>query len=119
MIRNLESLAWHDRMGIRGGQGPARCADYLRLGDMAGIISAGRTVLEPGSSIGEHTHPDTEEFYLILEGHGTGILDGKRFPVGPGDLYVLKAGQSHGLVNDSDTPLAFLGVLTRKTAETA
>jgi len=114
MIRRCADLAWEPKQSIRGGAGSARCADYLRLGDMAGIVSAGRTELEPGSSVGEHAHPNTEEFYLILEGHGTGILDGRRFPVGPGDLFVLKAGQSHGLVNDSNSPLVFFGLLTRQ-----
>jgi quercetin dioxygenase-like cupin family protein len=113
MIRRLADLAFEPREAIRGGAGPARCADYLRDGDMAGVVSAGRTVLAPGSSVGEHPHPVTEELYLILEGHGTGILEGRRFPVGPGDLFVLKAGQSHGLVNDSDAPLVFFGLLTR------
>jgi len=71
-------------------------------------------VLEPGSSIGEHPHPNTDELYLIMEGHGTGILDGERFPVGPGDLFILKAGHSHGLVNDSGERLVLFGLLTRQ-----
>lgn len=114
MIRRRAELDWQDRMGIRGGDGPARCADYLKLGDMDGVVSAGCTVLAPGSSIGEHPHPNTDELYLIMEGHGTGVLDGRRFPVGPGDLFVLKAGQSHGLLNDSEAPLVFFGLLTRQ-----
>ena len=116
MIRRCEDLAWAPKTAIRGGVGPARGADYLKAGDMDGVLSAGRTVLEPGSSVGEHAHPNTEELYLILEGHGTGILDGARFPVGPGDLFVLKAGQSHGLVNDGPAPLVFFGLLTRQDA---
>jgi mannose-6-phosphate isomerase-like protein (cupin superfamily) len=50
---------------------------------------------------------------LILEGHGVGALDGERFPVGPGDFFLVKAGGSHGLINDSEGPLTFLGLLTR------
>ena len=49
----------------------------------------------------------------MLDGHGRGVLDGETFPVGPGDLFLCKAGHSHGLVNDSDAPLTFLGLMTR------
>jgi len=34
--------------------------------------------------------------------------------VARGDLFRVKAGGSHGLINDSETPLTFLGVLTRQ-----
>jgi len=91
----------------------AKGVEFLKDGDMEGVLSMGRTTLEPGATIGVHNHPDTNDLYLILEGQGTGILNGERFPVGPGDLFLVKAGGSHGLINDSETPLTFLGVLTR------
>ncbi len=118
MIRRASEQVEEPKLNIRGGVGSARGVDLLRAGDMEGILSLGRTTLEPGSTIGEHAHPNTEDLYLILEGHGTGVLDGQRFPVGPGDLFIVKAGGSHGLINDSDGPLTFLGVLTRSHKET-
>ncbi len=114
MIRRCSDLPMEPKMAIRGGSGPASSGDYFGMGAMDGVVGAGRTVLEPGSSIGEHPHPNTDELYLIMEGHGTGILDGERFPVGPGDLFILKAGHTHGLVNDSGERLVFFGLLTRQ-----
>ena len=58
-------------------------------------------VVEPSATIGEHVHADDEEIYYVLEGRGTMVLDGQRFPIGPGDLAVTPAGHSHGLVNGS------------------
>jgi mannose-6-phosphate isomerase-like protein (cupin superfamily) len=113
MIRRQSELVETTKMNVRGGVGATHGVDLLRAGDMAGILSLGRTTLEPGATIGEHAHPNTEDLYLILEGHGTGVLDGQRFPVGPGDLFLVRAGGSHGLINDSEGPLTFLGVLTR------
>lgn len=113
MIRKYTELVEEPKTNIRGGVGRGRGVEFLKAGDMAGIVSLGRTTLEPGASIGEHAHPNTEDLYLILEGRGTGVLDGERFPVGPGDLFLVKAGGSHGLINDSGEPLTFLGVLTR------
>lgn len=112
MIRALSALTVIAKQDIRGGTGPARGASYLDRGEMAGVLAAGRTVLAPGSSVGEHGHPDTEELYLILEGRGRGVLDGQSFPVVAGDLFLCKAGHSHGLVNDSDAPLAYFGLMT-------
>jgi mannose-6-phosphate isomerase-like protein (cupin superfamily) len=117
VIRRLSDLVEEPKANIRGGVGAARGVEFLKNGEMQGVLSLGRTTLEPGSTIGEHPHPNTEDLYLILEGRGTGVLNGERFPVGPGDLFLVKAGGSHGLINDSAEPLTFLGVLT-KAAET-
>lgn len=117
MIRKSSDQVEEPKQSIRGGVGAARGVDLLRAGEMEGILSLGRTTLEPGSTIGEHAHPNTEDLYLILEGRGTGILNGEHFPVGVGDLFIVKAGGSHGLINDSDGPLTFLGVLTRSRVE--
>ena len=114
MIRRSADRVEESKENIRGGKGVARGVDFLKAGEMDGVLSMGRTTLEPGSTIGEHSHPNTEDLYLILEGHGMGILNGEAFPVGPGDLFLVKAGGSHGLVNDSENPLTFLGVLTRQ-----
>lgn len=113
MIKKLSDLPVETKTAIRGGLGAATDTSLLKLGEMAGVLSLGRITLEPGASIGEHAHPNTEDLYLILEGRGTGVLDGARFPVGPGDLFLVKAGGSHGLINDSEAPLTFLGLLTR------
>ncbi len=113
MIRRLSDLVEEPKVNIRGGVGIGQGVDFLKQGDMSGVISMGRTTLEPGATIGEHAHPNTEDLYLILEGHGTGVLNGEHFPVGPGDLFIVKAGGNHGLINDSEGPLTFLGLLTR------
>jgi mannose-6-phosphate isomerase-like protein (cupin superfamily) len=113
MIKRAADLVEEPKQNIRGGLGAARGVDLLGLGEMSGILSLGRTTLEPGATIGEHAHPNTEDLYLILEGRGIGVLDGERFPVSAGDLFLVKAGGSHGLINDSEGPLTFMGVLTR------
>jgi quercetin dioxygenase-like cupin family protein len=113
MIRRLSDLPAEPKRHIRGGLGGGLDVNLLKAGEMANVLSLGRVTLEPGATIGEHAHPDTEDLYLILEGRGTGLLNGERFPVGPGDLFLVKAGGTHGLINDSEGPLTFLGLLTR------
>ncbi len=113
MIRRLADLVEEPKHNIRGGTGAALGVDLLKSGEMEGVLSLGRITLEPGATIGEHEHPNTEDLYLILEGRGSGVLNGERFPVAAGDLFLIKAGGSHGLINDSEEPLTFLGLLTR------
>ena len=106
-------IAGEVKEGIRGGAGRAEAREYLRAGDLGGVLGMSVITLEPGATIGEHTHPATEELYFVLAGAGTGILDSEQFPVGPGDAYVVRAGHSHGLAAGVDGPLSFLAVLTR------
>ena len=73
---------------IRGRTGKALAVDYLAPDGMAGVLMASKITLEPGASVGEHPHPETEELYLVLEGEGTGFLDDETFHVGPGDAWV-------------------------------
>lgn len=58
------------------------------------------TVMPPGTSIGEHTHADSEEeYYLILDGEGVMRRDGETFPVRAGDLVRNRPGGTHALEN--------------------
>jgi len=66
-------------------------------------------VLPPGASIGVHEHTH-EEHYYVLSGRGTMTLDGRTFPVAPGDIASVYAGGSHGLLNDGDQPLRLIVV---------
>lgn len=115
MIRRRKEIAPETREAIRGGSGRASQIGYLSPGEMAGVEFVSVLTLEPGASIGEHVHPDTEELYLVLEGEGLGRLDGETFQVGSGDAFVCKAGHSHGLASGPRGPLTFVAVLTKRS----
>ncbi|MBD3241112.1 MAG: cupin domain-containing protein [Chitinivibrionales bacterium] len=65
-------------------------------------------VLAPGASIGVHSHTHDEEYYLVLAGRGTIILDGARHEIGPGDIAAVYPGGSHGLENTGGVPLRLI-----------
>ena len=113
MIKRTHELPSQARESIRGGQGRAVAVDILGADEMAGVAAMSVLTLEPGTWIGEHLHTETEEVYLVLDGQGTGSLDGESFAVGPGDAWVVRSGHTHGLRNSPDTPLRFLALLTR------
>jgi len=74
-------------------------------------------VLEPGVSIGRHLHHTDEEYYLVVEGHGTMTLDDRRIPVGPGDMTGVFPGGSHSLENTGTTNLRVLVISVRASNE--
>src|SRR4051812_33970748 len=42
-----------------------------------------------------HTHPETDDFFLVLSGHLTIQLRDRDLELGPGDLYVVPRGVEH------------------------
>ena len=48
-----------------------------------------------GQPTQRHWHRESEEFYYILEGHGTMEIDGEMHPVGPGDGILIPPGAWH------------------------
>jgi mannose-6-phosphate isomerase-like protein (cupin superfamily) len=55
-----------------------------------------KRALKPGSAIGYHQQKE-DEIYYVLSGRGEMTMDGKAFPVGPGDAILTRPGSSHGL----------------------
>ena len=53
-----------------------------------------------------HFHKIAEEFYFILEGRGTMMIDGESRAVGPGDAILIPPGAWHMIV--ADEALRFL-----------
>jgi quercetin dioxygenase-like cupin family protein len=64
--------------------------------------------LQPGTSIGYHTHENNEEVYVILEGRGIMTISGQTHEVRAGDVILNKPYGSHGLENNSDSDLKIL-----------
>lgn len=79
--------------------------------DDANKIMQGK--LEPGASIGYHTHTEDEEIIYILSGNGTVINDDGELPVNPGETHYCPKGRSHSLVNTGSEDLLFFAVVAK------
>ena len=55
-----------------------------------------KRAFKPGSAIGYHEQKE-DEIYYVLSGRGLMQMNGKEFPVGPGDAILTRTGSSHGL----------------------
>lgn len=67
--------------------------------------------LEPGATIGLHTHETSSEVIFITAGHGYMLCDGQREELVPGACHYCPKGHSHHMVNDGTEDLAFLAVV--------
>ena len=77
--------------------------------DGACKIMRGR--LEPGASIGLHTHEGNSEIVFILEGKGKMLCDGRYEELSAGSCTYCPEGHEHSLINDSKGDLIFYAVV--------
>lgn len=65
-------------------------------------MTAYRVTIAPGATTSVSYHRAAEELYVVLEGHGTVILDGKAHALAPGDFLRLPPGTTHGFVTAAE-----------------
>jgi mannose-6-phosphate isomerase-like protein (cupin superfamily) len=111
MIISRNEVAIVERENIRGGKGKARLYQYLTEGGQHNVKFVSEVEMQPLAVIGEHLHETDEEFYLVLWGEGTGVLDGRTFAIQKGDAFVCKMGHTHGITAGNEG-LSFLAILT-------
>lgn len=109
MIRNFYDCDKEIDHNSHDGEGSIEIYRAFRRKDFDGAWDfAIRVVMPPGSSMGEHSHGNDEEMYIILQGEGTMTIEGKEQHVSAGDMIVNKAFGTHGLVNTSEQDIELL-----------
>lgn len=71
-------------------------------------------VLEPGCSIGYHTHETSSEIIYILSGTGVVKVEEGEEPVKAGQCHYCPKGRSHSLINNSGGLLEFFAVVPQQ-----
>ena len=115
MIRRKDEMKTYDRPAMKGGAGKAVLTDLL---DASEMMDKGRLysiiTLDPGCSIGTHTHEGEAEIFYILEGEATAHDNGKEVVLKPGDLLCTGDGDSHDVKNAGDTTMRLLALILYK-----
>lgn len=91
---------------FQGGEGDFHAK--MRVDELGKIL---RGTLEPGSTIGLHTHDASSEIIYILAGKGKVLYDGVYEPLSAGSCHYCPKGHAHSLINDSDALLEFFAVV--------
>lgn len=71
-------------------------------------------VLEPGCSIGYHTHETSSEIIYVLSGTGVVKVEDGEEPVKAGECHYCPKGHAHSLINNSDGLLEFFAVVPQQ-----
>lgn len=100
--------------GVEGGTG-IMIRDRCELGDKVGGVCTYMVCnsLEPGASIGEHTHTGETEIYYMVKGEAVLVENGTETVVEEGDVLYCPNGGTHAVRNDFDEPVSFVVVIQK------
>jgi mannose-6-phosphate isomerase-like protein (cupin superfamily) len=88
--------------------GPYEIESLIPPGDEA-AGTAYRVRIEPHQTTSVSYHKIAEEFYYVLSGSGTAILNGEAYPLQEGDFLRLPPGTTHGFITQAE-PLLMLDI---------
>lgn len=106
MIFNFNEIDETILSNFYGGEKELRANMFV---DEHNKILYGR--LEPGASIGMHTHETSSEIIYFLQGGGTVLCDEKESKVSAGLCHYCPKGHAHSLMNDTESDLVFFAVV--------
>lgn len=111
MIKKAYEVAPDVAENVRGGKGTVYAHKLLDFFPGSAIKSVGLVRLEPGASVGLHSHHDEEDFYFCISGTGVVVDNGVEQPFSAGVLQITRDGESQAIRNTGETELVFLGAL--------
>lgn len=112
MIKAKEAMRQASVTGLRGGIGELYQEHILEKAE-----TGGRTdlfcvfTIEPGRTIGVHTHDTNAEVYYVLEGEIEVNQNGELHTVKAGDVVFTADGESHSVANNTDQPAKMLAII--------
>lgn len=70
--------------------------------------------VKPGQRISSHLHPDGQDTWTILSGHGEYFWNesGESMHISAGNVVVAHTGEVHGVLNTGPDPLVFVSVVS-------
>ncbi len=106
MIIDFKDLELNVAQNFKGGEKEYKSRRFV---DENNKIMLG--TLEPGASIGYHSHDTDSEVIYLLEGEGKVLYDDGEEKLLAGQAHYCPMGHSHSLINCSDSPITFLAVV--------
>lgn len=98
MIRKSNEYKVEKIQGMKDGKGYVTIVNYFEKEDFLGKGRLfGKTIIEPGNSIGYHAHEGDQEAYFVLKGKALYNDNGKEVVLEPGDLAICRDGESHSI----------------------
>ncbi len=106
MILHFDAMEEQIIPNFKGGEKQIKTHMYM---DEACKIM--RASLEPGATIGLHTHETNSEIIFMLKGTGIVYYDEEKETLSAGACHYCPKGHSHSLRNESDEIIEFYAVV--------
>lgn len=90
----IEKMEWLPHPKFEG----AYLKHLVKGADNDNLASCHLVRVNPGCQLSDHIHENEWEYHHILEGEGTGYLEGKEMAYKPGKLAVIPKGATHKVV---------------------
>jgi len=111
MVRSKKEMNTELREHMRGGEGIVSITHLVEKEQLHNCRLMSSIEIPIGASIGQHTHENETEYYIIMEGEGKVLeADGEK-TVGSGDVVVTGHGESHSIRNAGSTPLFMVAII--------
>jgi mannose-6-phosphate isomerase-like protein (cupin superfamily) len=81
-------------------------------GEAALPYSLAHATLEPGTASLPHVLTESEELYIVIEGHGTAYVGGEEVDLRPGAVLLIPKGVEQFVRNEGTGPLRFWCVVS-------
>jgi len=111
MVIRRNEMKTEVREKMRGGEGSAAFVHFVDCEKEKNIRMLAEVTLQPGSSVGKHSHENETEYYIILSGSGTADDNGKETQINAGDTIVTGNGAYHSIANTGSVPLVFHAII--------
>jgi mannose-6-phosphate isomerase-like protein (cupin superfamily) len=111
MVIRRDEMKTEVREKMRGGEGSAAFVHLVDCEKEKNIRMLAELTLQPGSSVGKHSHENETEYFLILSGSGTVDDNGKEVRINAGDAIITGNGAFHSIANTGSVPLVFHAVI--------
>jgi mannose-6-phosphate isomerase-like protein (cupin superfamily) len=76
-----------------------RSSDFRRVVETGKYGQLVVMSIPPGEDIGSEVHPSTDQIFIVVEGEGKAVLNGKAKEIVENDVLFVPAGAEHNLIN--------------------
>lgn len=111
MIKYANEMQVTERKNVMGGTGVYQSKVLFSPEEVEKTRLFACNTMEPGASIGVHSHTGEGEAYVILSGEAVVEEDGVTYTLHAGDCEYCTDGHTHAIANCSDAPMCFLAII--------
>jgi mannose-6-phosphate isomerase-like protein (cupin superfamily) len=115
---------WSQSRGyvLKPGEGEMLGPDRLikaspRTGTQGGVMVLDHAYAGFSTGPDYHRHENADEFFYIISGTGTSVIDDEEYEIGPGDVIFIPHGVNHIMSVSEDGPMELLFFFDRPGAD--